>query len=172
MADLGYLQDAVILVGNIYSHSSTISSGTYFSRTLPIPILRGTIQGDTLSPYVFIIFLEPLLRWFQIGKHGYPFQTSKSIVSSAVYVDDLVVLSNKLPSLQIQLNKINKFCEWTGMDHWILESPNVPLLVAQTNPNSTFKYSKPYFKHNIPPIKMHPFPSFTNMNHIHILAYN
>jgi hypothetical protein len=63
MADLGYPQDAVILVGNIYSQSSTIFSSTYFSRTLPISILRGTIQGNTLNPYLFIIFLGPLLKW-------------------------------------------------------------------------------------------------------------
>jgi hypothetical protein len=116
LADLGYPQDAVALVGNIYSCSSTIFSGKHFSQTQPIPILRGTIQGDTLNPYLFLIFLEPLLRWLQSGKHGYPFKTSTSIVSSAAYADDLVVISNKLPSLQTQLNKLDKFCAWAGMD--------------------------------------------------------
>jgi hypothetical protein len=95
---------------------SLLYVGSLFSHTLPIPILRGTIQGDTLSPYLFIIFLEPLLRWLQTGKHGYPFQTSKSTVSSAAYADDLVIISNKSPSLQIQLNKIDNFCNWVGMD--------------------------------------------------------
>jgi hypothetical protein len=116
MADLGYPEDAVTLIGNIYSQSSTIYSGNHFSRTLPIPILQGTIQGNTLSPYLFIIFLESLLHWLHTCPHGYPFQTSQSIISSAAYADDLVVISNKLPSLQTQLNKLGKFCEWTGMD--------------------------------------------------------
>jgi hypothetical protein len=137
MDDLGYPQDAVTLVGNIYSQSSTIFSGNYFSRTLSIPILRVTIQGDTLSPYLFIIFLEPLLRWLQTGKHGYPFQTSKSTISSAAYVDDLVIISNKSPSLQTQLNKIDKFCEWAGMDLGIskcaiIGCPNKSKLNPQT----------------------------------------
>ena len=63
MKDLGYPEDAVKLVGNIYSQSNTIFIGEHFGQTQKIPIQRGTIQGDTLSPYLFIIFLEPLLRW-------------------------------------------------------------------------------------------------------------
>jgi hypothetical protein len=50
MADLGYPQDAIILIGNIYSNSSTRFFGIYFGKTKPVYIQRGTIQGDTLSP--------------------------------------------------------------------------------------------------------------------------
>ena len=62
MKDLGYPQDAIAMIGNIYSQSTTTYIGEYFGKTQPIPIQRGTIQGDTLSPYLLIIFLEPLLR--------------------------------------------------------------------------------------------------------------
>ena len=116
MKDLGYPTDAINLIGNIYSQSSTIFTGEHFGKTLPIPIQRGTIQGDTLSPYLFIIFLEPLLRWLQQGNNGYTFGTSKVKISSAAYADDLAAIANKLKSLQIQLNKLDKFCEWAGMD--------------------------------------------------------
>ena len=77
MKDLGYPEDGVILVGNIYSHYTTIFTGEHFGKTKPIPIQRGSIQGNTLSPYLFLIFLEPLLRWLQKGKNGYTFGTSK-----------------------------------------------------------------------------------------------
>ena len=114
--DLGYLIDAVTLIGNIYAHSTTIFTGEHFGRTKPIPIQRGTIQGDTLSPYLFLIFLEPLLRWLQRGNNGYTFGTSKLTISSAAYADDLATLTNNLQSLQTQLNKLDKFCAWAGMD--------------------------------------------------------
>ena len=52
MKDLGYPEDVVKLVGNIYSHSNTIFTGVYFGQTQKIPIQRGTIQGDILSPYL------------------------------------------------------------------------------------------------------------------------
>ena len=116
MQDLGYPSDAINLIGNIYSQSTTIFSGEHFGKTQPIPILRGTIQGDTLSPYLFIIFLEPLLRWLHQGDNGYTFGTSKVTISSAAYADDLAAIANKLASLQIQLNKLDKFCAWAGMD--------------------------------------------------------
>jgi hypothetical protein len=61
MKDLGYPNDVINLIGNIYSQSTTTFIGD-FDKTQLIPIQRGTIQGDTLSPYLFIIFLEPLLR--------------------------------------------------------------------------------------------------------------
>ena len=116
MKDLGYPEDAVRLVGNIYTHSNTIFASEHFGQTQKIPIQRGTIQGDTLSPYLFIIFLEPLLRWLQNGKFGYTLGTSKVTINSAAYADDLAIITNKLTSLQSQLNKLDKYCEWAGMD--------------------------------------------------------
>ena len=116
MKDLGYPEDAVTLTGNIYSHSNTMFTGEYFEKTQKIPIQRRTIQSHTLSPYLFILFLEPLLRWLQRNRNGYSFGTSNTTISSAAYADDLVVITNKLSSLQTQLNKLDKYCEWAGMD--------------------------------------------------------
>jgi hypothetical protein len=92
MTDLGYPLDAIKLIGSIYSESYTTITGSYFGKTKPIAIHRGTIQGDTLSPYLFIIFLEPLLRWLDQGKLGYTFKTSSITISSAAYADDLAIL--------------------------------------------------------------------------------
>ena len=114
--DLGYPEDVVTLIGNIYSNSNTIFIGEHFGKTKPIPIQRGTIQGNTLSPYLFLIFFEPLLRWLQIGKNEYTFGTSKLTISSAAYADDLAAITNNLQSIQTQLNKLEKYCEWTGMN--------------------------------------------------------
>jgi hypothetical protein len=36
---------------------------TIHGNTIPFPIYRGTIQGDTLSPFLSAIIIEPLLRW-------------------------------------------------------------------------------------------------------------
>lgn len=40
-------------------------------KTEPVPFRCGTIQGDVLSPVLFNIFLNTLLRWLDIGSAGY-----------------------------------------------------------------------------------------------------
>ena len=100
MQDLGYPQDVIVLVGNIYSQSSITFIGEHFGKTQPIPIQRGTIQDNTLNPYLFIIFLEPLLRWLQQRNNGYTFNTSNTKLNSVAYADDLAAISNNVISLQ------------------------------------------------------------------------
>ena len=100
MKDSRYPEDVVKLIGNIYSHSNTIFIGECFGQTKIIPIQRGTIQGDTLSPYHFIIFLEPLLRWLRKGNYEYTFGTSKFTISFVAYEDILAAITNKRTSLQ------------------------------------------------------------------------
>jgi hypothetical protein len=100
MADLGYPQDAINLIGNIYSNSSTIFSGSHFGKTKPVHIQRGTIQGDTLSPYLFIISLEPLLRWLERGNLGYKLKTSQYILNSTAYADDLAIITSNIKNIQ------------------------------------------------------------------------
>ena len=103
------------MVGSIYSQSHT----TFTSHTLDkenfISIQQSTIQGDILSPYLFIIFLEPLLRWLNQDHFDYLFKTSSLSICSATYVDDLAVIFKNIKDYQPQHNKIDKFCAWVGM---------------------------------------------------------
>jgi hypothetical protein len=116
MADLGYPQDAINLISNIYSNSSTMFFGSYFGKTKPVHIQRGTIQGDTLNPYLFIIFLEPLLRWLERGNLRYT-------LNSVAYADDLAKITSDIKHIQPQINKIDKFYQWARME---LGYPNAP----------------------------------------------
>jgi hypothetical protein len=99
-----------------HARLSTIFTRTHFGKTKPVHIQRGAVQGGTLSPYLFIIFVEPLLRWLETGNYGYNLKASIYALNSTTYRDDLVILTNKLESLQPQINKIDRFCQWSRMD--------------------------------------------------------
>jgi hypothetical protein len=60
--DLGFPTDTIEVVKDLYMGAQT-RFHTPHGPTAPIPIDRGTIQGDSLSPFLFILYIEPLLRW-------------------------------------------------------------------------------------------------------------
>ena len=66
MYDLGFPTDAIEAVKHLYTQASTQIRLPSGGNTDPIPVERGTIQGDTLSPFLFLLYLEPLLRWLHV----------------------------------------------------------------------------------------------------------
>ena len=61
MHDLRFPEDAIEVIAELCTNA-IIKIKLYFAATGPMKIERGTIQGDTLSPLLFLIFIEPLLR--------------------------------------------------------------------------------------------------------------
>ncbi len=57
MFDLGLPNDLIRAVRNLYAHATT-RIRTEHGCTSPIAIKRGTMQGDTLSPVLFIIYSD------------------------------------------------------------------------------------------------------------------
>ena len=103
MLDLGFPAQAVRAVRSLYSDATTtIRSG--LGDTKPIPIERGTIQGDSLSPFLFPLFIEPLLRWLECGERGYQFACDNNIkqLAANAFADDLAILTPNVQNLQIQ----------------------------------------------------------------------
>ena len=129
MTDLGFPPDSVAVVADLYSGVSTrvVLQRAANLATAPIPIGRGTIQGDTLSPLIFLLYLEPLLRWLATGSRGYtprfhapdPLHdaapTPIPSYSALAFADDLVSPSSSPTDLLIQFNKILAYCKWGGL---------------------------------------------------------
>ena len=120
MHRLGFPSVAISTVRDIYTNACTKIS-TPAGDTDDIPIGRGTIQGDTLSPYLFLVFIEPLLRWLQHGGRGYApgcLATTKSpkTIAALAYADDLNALTSNLSNLKLQADKVGRFSKWSGME--------------------------------------------------------
>ena len=67
---LSFPEACIEVIADLYTGAKT--RFTMASReTAEVKINRGTLQGDNLSPLLFIIFIEPLLRWLQSEGRGY-----------------------------------------------------------------------------------------------------
>ena len=54
-----------------------------------VNINRGILQGDALSPLLFVISLIPLILVLRRIKQGYSFQKGKSKLNHLLFMDDL-----------------------------------------------------------------------------------
>ena len=59
--DMGFPTDAIDVVKNLYQQATTQVRLLTGGHTDQIPVERGTIQGDTLSPFLNLLYMEPLL---------------------------------------------------------------------------------------------------------------
>ena len=123
MYDLGFPTDSIEVVKNLYSNAST-SIRTPTGLTPPLQFDRGTIQGDSLSPFLFILYLEPLMRWLRVGTNGYipgtlklcppPLtqQLAQLHIPDVTYADDLNLLSGTPAHIAKQALKVTRFSQW------------------------------------------------------------
>jgi hypothetical protein len=122
---LGLPADAIAAVQDIYTDATTalrLPAGV----TDKIPFQRGTLQGDSLSPLIFLLFMEPLIQWLAAEDHGYHpgcgDHTSNQgrpdapePASSSFYADDAALISRSVEGLQVMLEKVNAYCAWSAM---------------------------------------------------------
>ena len=116
LEDLGFPADCVDIVGNMYTGARTAFI-TPAGLTGEIPIGRGNIQGDTLSPLIFLCFIEPLLRWLEHDKNlMYTCKTSDTQMGQSAYADDLCVATNSVAHMQAQMEKIKAYEKWAHLE--------------------------------------------------------
>jgi hypothetical protein len=83
---------------------------TIHGNTIPLHIYRGNLQGDTLSPFLFTIFMEPLLKCLAVGSRVYkptyqPHKSTTTIIAydEHGYADDINITVGTIQDLKIKL---------------------------------------------------------------------
>ena len=120
MYDYGFPTDAIEVVRDLYTDASTRIKACGL-KSDPIAVERGTIQGDSLSPLLFLIYIDPLLRWMQVGGRGYQHTCMSGLsqenqlkrgLSALAYADDLTCLTGNVPDLMVQAEKLSQYADW------------------------------------------------------------
>jgi hypothetical protein len=119
LSDLGYPTDAIQVVKGLYDNAFT-QVVTPYGKTAPIRVQRGTLQGDSLSPFLFILYLEPLLRWLSVGARGYQpgvFKRQDQLItfSNGTYADDITLYAEGHSNLSLQAEKVSRYATWGGL---------------------------------------------------------
>jgi hypothetical protein len=120
-----------------------------------IPLLRGVKQGDPLSPLLFNMVLDPLIRdlqrkGFRIGGHE---------VGALAFADDIVTLADSTEGAQDHVDQVGRYMNKLGMtlnplksssflitskrNTWIVRDPGLSIgetMVPGARPSSVLKY--------------------------------
>jgi hypothetical protein len=125
LSRLGIPHDGIAAIADMYTDAHTDLQFPGHSGAPPrVAWRRGTLQGDTLSPLIFLLFLEPLLQMLQAGCDGYQPGCGNHPANlrsrdrpgqgcSSAYADDLLLFARSLAGLKTALAKVAAFCDWT-----------------------------------------------------------
>ncbi len=111
---LGLPADFTRLVSNLYSGATT-EFVTPLGHTTPVGIIRGTLQRDPLSPLLFDLTIEPLLRWLKASGKGYDIASCDLNLASKWYADDGTLITNSVDDMTSLLDIIQKCSAWSGI---------------------------------------------------------
>jgi hypothetical protein len=76
-----------------------------------------------MSPFLFTIFMEPLLSWLAVGSWGYkssyqPHKSTSAIIAyddDNGYANDRIITAGSILDLKIQLKNLHLFSQYTGL---------------------------------------------------------
>ena len=79
-----------------------------------VPITCKIKQGCSLSPVLFILFLDPILLWLEDKRLGYPVKNIN--VAGGAYADDIVLTANSHYDMQIMFSMVVDYYDFFGLE--------------------------------------------------------
>jgi hypothetical protein len=111
---LGLPIDFTLLISNLYNGAST-QFVTPHGPTPPVGIGRGALQGDPLSPLLFDLMIEPIIRWLNATDKGYNITSCGLQLANKWYADDGTLVTNSMDDLMSILSIVQQFSKWSGI---------------------------------------------------------
>ena len=96
------------LIRDWYNHPrSRVRVGSRLSNEFTLE--RGVLQGSVLSPVLFLLVMDPLLR--ELERNSLGPSVYDTYASAFAHADDICTVTSSLPSLQQQVNMVHNFAE-------------------------------------------------------------
>ena len=111
LAGLGGL--TLQIVRDFY-HQTTTAIRTGKDKTGPITIQRGVKQGCPLSPILFNLVMEVLIRAAESTEDA-GYSIANSVMKTLAYADDLSVFASTPEVMQGMLDRVVQASEWAGL---------------------------------------------------------
>ena len=112
MERIGLSGPVLEIVQDIYTNASVAIRTGKDTYTPPIFQRRGVKQGCPLSPILFDVVLEGLLRHLTSCDAGYTLSGCK--VNALAYADDICIAASSKDEIQILLDRCTQYVEWAG----------------------------------------------------------
>ena len=113
MKRLGLSGSAIDIIKDIYSQSTIAIRTGRDTYTAAIKQNRGVKQGCPLSPILFNIALEGLLKLLATNTAGFP--VAGYTINSLAYADDVCMIATSKSELQGLLDQCHAFTTWAGL---------------------------------------------------------
>ena len=110
----GLSHDFTRLVSNLYREAST-EFITPYGHTPAMDIKRGTLQVYPLSPLLFDLMVEPLIRWLLASNEGHDVASCGLKLVSKWYADDGTLVTNSVEDMISLLDLDDQFSKWSGI---------------------------------------------------------
>ncbi len=111
---LGLPRDFINIITNLYN-GATQDFVTPHGQTPPVGIKRGTLQGEPLSPLLFELMIEPLIRWLKASHKGYDMTSWGLRLAIKWYADDGTLVTNTIDDMVTLLDIVKQFSDWSGI---------------------------------------------------------
>jgi len=127
----GFSEQFISYVKTLYSgiESCVMNNGT---TTKYFPIRRGVRQGDPLSPYLFILSIEPLAESIRNNINIEGIKLGNKEIKLSLYADDLSIFLKNLASLKEVKKTLKKFKNISGLKYNCEKTEILPLGRCET----------------------------------------
>ena len=114
LRNFGFPEKFIHLFNTLYkgAESAVLNNG---SSTKYFPLERSCRQGDCLSPFLFILALEPLIRMIKSDTNVTGFSPMNHKIKISVYADDITGFVQDGEDLKALIHNINTFGKSSGL---------------------------------------------------------